>query len=36
VAQAITSLMPQARIVEGDTFGAVGVGLTIEAARRYG
>ncbi len=36
VAQAITSLMPQARIVEGDTFGAVGAGLTIEAARRYG
>jgi hypothetical chaperone protein len=35
VAQAITSLMPQARIVEGDTFGAVGAGLTIEAARRY-
>ncbi len=36
VAQAITSLMPQARVVEGDTFGAVGAGLTIEAARRYG
>src|SRR6478672_1723972 len=35
VAEAITSLMPQARIVEGDTFGAVGAGLTIEAARRY-
>lgn len=36
VAQTIAALMPQARIVEGDTFGAVGAGLTIEAARRYG
>jgi hypothetical chaperone protein len=27
---------PAARVVEGDTFGAVGVGLAIEARRRYG
>lgn len=33
---AITGAVPEARIVEGDKFGAVGVGLTIEAGRRYG
>lgn len=33
---AIVSTVPEARIVEGDTFGSVGMGLTIEAARRYG
>jgi len=27
---------PSARVVEGDSFGAVGVGLAIEAQRRYG
>ncbi|MBW8725028.1 MAG: Hsp70 family protein [Inquilinus limosus] len=27
---------PAARVVEGDSFGAVGVGLAIEARRRYG
>jgi hypothetical chaperone protein len=27
---------PAARVVEGDTFGAVGIGLAIEARRRYG
>ena len=27
---------PDARVVEGDKFGSVGLGLTIEAARRYG
>ena len=32
----ITRHVPQAHIVEGDTVGAVGAGLTIEAARRYG
>ena len=32
----ITRHLPDVRIVEGDTFGAVGAGLTIEAARRYG
>jgi hypothetical chaperone protein len=36
VRQAITQAVPSARIVEGDTFGAVGKGLTIEALRRYG
>lgn len=36
VAEAIVSRLPQARVVEGDTFGAVGAGLTVEAARRYG
>lgn len=32
---AITRNLPGARIVEGDKFGAVGLGLTIEAQRRY-
>jgi hypothetical chaperone protein len=36
VRKAITSKLPAARPVDGDTFGAVGKGLTIEAARRYG
>jgi hypothetical chaperone protein len=36
VRKAITRAVPSARIVEGDTFGAVGKGLTIEALRRYG
>lgn len=33
---AITGALPEARVVEGDKFGAVGLGLTIEAGRRYG
>ena len=36
VRKAITSAVPSARTVDGDTFGAVGKGLTIEAERRYG
>jgi hypothetical chaperone protein len=36
VRKAITRAAPAARIVEGDTFGAVGKGLTLEALRRYG
>jgi hypothetical chaperone protein len=36
VRKAITKAVPKARIVEGDTFGAVGKGLTLEALRRYG
>ena len=36
VRSAIAERLPQARIVEGDTFGAVGTGLVIEASRRYG
>jgi hypothetical chaperone protein len=36
VRKAITKAVPSARIVDGDTFGAVGKGLTIEALRRYG
>ena len=31
----ITELFPSAEIVEGDAFGSVGMGLTIEAMRRY-
>lgn len=33
---AITAAVPKARIVDGDTFGSVGLGLTVQAARRYG
>jgi hypothetical chaperone protein len=33
---AIMAAVPSARIVQGDTFGSVGLGLTIEATRRYG
>jgi hypothetical chaperone protein len=36
VRKAITTAVPGARIVEGDIFGAVGKGLTLEALRRYG
>ena len=36
VRKAITAMVPSARTVDGDTFGAVGKGLTIEAERRYG
>jgi hypothetical chaperone protein len=36
VRKAIIKVTPAARMVEGDTFGAVGKGLTIEAAQRYG
>lgn len=36
VREAIVGAVPEARIVEGDTFGSVGLGLAIEAGRRYG
>jgi hypothetical chaperone protein len=36
VRNAIIKVVPAAQIIEGDTFGAVGKGLTIEAAQRYG
>lgn len=36
VRAAIIAALPDARVVEGDTFGSVGTGLAIEAARRYG
>ena len=36
VRAAIVAAVPSARIVEGDTFGSVGTGLVLEAARRYG
>jgi hypothetical chaperone protein len=32
---AITAALPQAKVIEGDTFGSVGIGLTIEAGRRF-
>jgi hypothetical chaperone protein len=36
VRRAILAEVPDARIVEGDKFGSVGLGLTLEAALRYG
>ncbi|SCW62216.1 Hsp70 family protein [Ancylobacter rudongensis] len=36
VRAAIRATVPQARAIDGDTFGSVGTGLAIEAARRYG
>jgi hypothetical chaperone protein len=36
VRSAITMAAPSARLVDGDTFGAVGKGLTLEARLRYG
>lgn len=36
VRRAIVQSVPAAQVVEGDTFGAVGKGLTIEAAQRFG
>lgn len=36
VRNAIIKAVPAAQIIEGDIFGAVGKGLTIEAAQRYG
>jgi hypothetical chaperone protein len=36
VREAVTRETPEARVIEGDTFGSVGMGLTIEAQRRYG
>ncbi len=36
VRNAIVEGVPAAQIIDGDTFGAVGKGLTLEAARRFG
>ena len=34
--QSIAALLPNARLTEGNSFGSIGSGLAIEAARRYG
>lgn len=36
IREQITSLFPQAEVVQGDAFGSVGMGLTIDASRKYG
>jgi hypothetical chaperone protein len=36
VRAAIVAELPKARVVEGDTFGSVGLGLTVDAMRRFG
>jgi hypothetical chaperone protein len=35
VRAAIAAKLPGAKIVEGDTFGSVGLGLTVDAGRRF-
>jgi hypothetical chaperone protein len=35
VRDSLTGLLPQAKVVAGDTFGSVGTGLAIDAARRF-
>ena len=32
----LTALMPAARIVKGDVFGSVGLGLALDAQRKFG
>ena len=32
----LTKMLPQARVVQGDVFGSVGVGLALDAERKYG
>ncbi len=34
--RSILSLVPQARVVEGDVFGSVGLGLALDAVRKFG
>jgi hypothetical chaperone protein len=36
VRDSMTALLPRAQVVAGDTFGSVGTGLAIDAARRFG
>ncbi|BBE49582.1 Chaperone protein DnaK [Ferriphaselus amnicola] len=36
VRERISSLLPQARRIEGDLFGSIGAGLAVEAHRRFG
>lgn len=36
VRESINALFPRAKIIQGDAFGSVGMGLTIDAQRRYG
>jgi hypothetical chaperone protein len=36
VRRSILRVVPAARIVDGDKFGAVGLGLTVDALRRFG
>jgi hypothetical chaperone protein len=36
VRAAVTGLTPKAKVVEGDMFGAVGLGLGLDAARKFG
>ena len=35
IREKITALFPEAEVVHGDAFGSVGMGLTIDAQRKY-
>lgn len=35
IRQSLTAMVPNARIIEGDAFGSVGIGLALEAQRRF-
>ena len=35
IRNSLARLMPGAKLVEGDRFGSVGIGLAIDASRRY-
>jgi hypothetical chaperone protein len=35
IREKINALLPQAKIIQGDAFGSVGLGLTLDAARRF-
>jgi hypothetical chaperone protein len=36
VRQALLDIVPDATVVDGDRFGSVGIGLALEAGRRFG
>ena len=36
IRQSLTDMVPRARVVDGDAFGSVGIGLALEAHRRFG
>jgi hypothetical chaperone protein len=35
IRNSLVRLLPSAKVVEGDRFGSVGIGLAIDASRRY-
>ena len=35
IRESLTAMVPQAKVIEGDAFGSVGIGLALEAERRF-